>query len=506
MNKTIIKFQILFLIFTCLFLSKNGFTSAQILTTDHFIIRFNNNSVNCAVASASRLELYHNIITSYLGIETMDRVNIFLTPEKNISFIPVKKHNELYISTDSNFTEPENKIYNELFLLYLREIMPDGKGISIIDKNIILALMRYPVTEQKFTELIINDLVNNSKITSIEFTGINKYDKEIQLSIYTALIDFITIDYTKKTLIQALKDADYYGGFYESLSKITGDSVQVISGNFSSYLQKHKSDMNIASNKLLHENGEYTDISYSISENGQLAVLQKNNGDFRLILKDEKTITKNILKHSENGTVFKNPVFISNNQIALTEIHESGSTIHIYNTGSKTFSGKMYIPYLFISDINYLKDRSFIFSAGCGLTSDIYTLDMNTGKFNIITESGNNFSPAILNDKVYFISNTDKSSIIELNVKSGEIKTLFSTDQKISHLNSAKGEKLIFSLKISGLENIYTFDLQSGNLHRVTNDLNSSIAPQIYERHIFYLLFFKSKYQLFVNEYNPADI
>jgi len=511
MNTRIIKFKILFLILTSLFVSGNisDLVSSEILTTDHFIINFNLNNSSCAVALAGRLESYNESAASFLEIETMEKINVFITSERNINFNPINKSNELYISTDSDLTDPENIIYNKIFLFNLRSIMNDGKGLSTLDVNFINAIIGYTVTEKNLAELIVNDLVNNSSITSIEFDKINKYTNDVQLSIYTALINFIITVYDKKILIQTLKDADYYGGFYDSLSSITGDSITSISEKFNSYLKKHESDLyNVSNSKkqMQQESDEFIDTCYSISENGQIAVLQKKSDSFRVVIKNEKNNVEINLDHSENGTIFNNLIFLDNEQLALTEIHKSGSTIHIYNTVSNQSVGKVFLPYLFISGIDYSGDKKFIFSAVCGLTCDVYTLDMNSGILKILTESGNNYSPVILKDKAYFISGTNKSSIIEFNIRSGEMKTLFSTDQKISRLKSANGEILIFSLKINDLDNIYTLDVQSGNLRKYINDIASCISPGISGPNIYYLSFFKSKYRLFFTAYNPADI
>lgn len=482
---------------------------SEILNTDHFIIQFDLKNSSCAAALAPRLELYHELITSFLDTEITNRVKIILTTRDNDNLQIIKSSSEQYIYTDGNLNDPEQNIYCDIFSLYLQNITLKSGGSLSIDKNFVSALMRYPVTEKKFTELIINDLAVNCGITAVEFKNIKTYHNEIQFGIFTALIDFVISSYNKKILMQSIRDADYYEGFYKALSAITGDSETVIAEKFNAYLSKHESgsDADLDTKKeFLKNNDEFTDISFDISGNGQIAVIQKNSGGFRILLKNGEKDSAIPLNVSQSGSTFNDIDFAGNNKLALTETDKTGSTIHIFDIGSNKITASISMPYLFISDINYLKDDEFIFSAGCGLTSDIYTIDITGGKFSIITQSGNNYSPVMLNDKIYFISGTTKSNIIELDNKSGELKTLFSTEQKISHLDNAAGGKLVFSLKLNGLENIYTLDIKSGGLQRMTDGASSNILPRATETAIFYFSFYKSKYRIFSTAYKQADM
>lgn len=509
MYKIIIRLLLIIIMFPFLSGSSYALESSEILNTDHFIIQFDVNNSSCAAALAPRLESYHELITSFLDTEITNKVKIVLTTHDNENLQIIKNNSELYIFTDSNLNDPEQNIYGDIFSLYLQNVTLNAGGRSSLDKNFTSALMRYPITEHKFTELIINDFAVNSGITAVKFKNIKTYNNEIQFSIYTVLIDFIISDYNKKILMQSIKDADYYEGFYKALCAITGDSETVIEEKFNTYLsiQKSGSDAESDIKTLILKNDDgFTDISFDISGNGQIAVIQKKAGSFRLLLKKGEKDTVTYLNGSQKNSIFNDIDFAGNDKLALTETDKTGSTIHIFDTESNKITFSIFIPYLFISDINHLKGDEYIFSAVCGFTSDIYRLDITGRKFSIITESGNNYSPVMLNDKIYFISDTSKSSIMELDNKSGELKTLFSTDQKISHLDSSAGDKLVFSLKINGLEKIYAFDIKSGGLQRLTNEPASNILPRASEAGIFYFSFFKSKYRIFSSAYKPADI
>jgi hypothetical protein len=509
MHKKIIRFLLLFIIF--LFCTGNSYalSSSEILNTDHFIIQFDSKSSSCAAALATRLESYHEIITSFLDIEITNRVEIFLAAHDNEKLQIIKNSSALYISTDGNLIDPDKNIYSDIFNLYLQNITINAGGNSSIDKNFINALMCYPVTDQKFTELIINDLAANSGITDVQFKNIETYDNEIQFAVFTALITFIISDYNKKILMQSIRDTHYYDGFYKALSSITGDSESVIAEKFNVYLLKQKSVSDAESDNktlVLKNDDGFTDISFDISGNGQIAVIQKKTGSYRLLLKRGENETVISLNSSQKGSIFNDIDFAGDDKLALSETGKTGSTVHVFDTESNKMTVSIFIPYLFISDINHFKNNEYIFTAGCGLTSGIYTLNTSDGKFSIITESGNYYSPIMIKDKIYFISAAAESNIMEFDKKSNELKTLFSTDQKISHLDSAAEGKLIFSLKLNGLENIYTLDIKSGNLQRITNGASSNILPRVSETGIFYFSFYKSKYRIFSADHKPADI
>jgi len=344
--------------------------------------------------------------------------------------------------------------------------------------------------------------VNVFQITAIDLKRIEKYNKYEQFAVYTAFIDFIISSYGKKIFVQSLKDLDYYNSFIESLSKISGDTVFSISDNFNAYLHDRKSDLTHGFDKknlFFSEIDKFTDVSYSIAENHQVAVLKRNEKLYKCILKNGVSESSMILANSEAESIFSDLVFISNDQIAFLEVLESGSIVHIYDIKTNKFMNKFFFPLLFISDINPLGDKKLIFSATSGLKSNLYTVILASGEIDILTESGSNYCPVFLNDKVYFISRGSRSSIVELNTKSLEKKILFSTDQKIYNLNHAKtvSSKLIFNLGMDGIDNIFLYDLKYGDLHQITSENNSHLYPDLSGTNIYFFSFYRGEYRLF---------
>jgi len=506
--KVIIK-QILILIIAVVCLSKNSSANsgAKVLTTDNFTINYNISNSICAVALAARLESYHDKISSFLEYNSPFRINVFVS-EKNNKLQLLDLNNNIFVPTGGNFNIIEKELFSKIFMIYLHEIMRDGRGTSAIDETFINAIIQYSDTEYKYIDLLRNDLLDIKQMTSIDLENIDRLNKDEQKEVYTVLIDFIISNYGKKNLIRILKDTDYYNGFYKSLSKITGENINLISENFNVFLHKQKSDSSAkTSNKkqLLHEIDEFTDISYSVSVNDIAAVLQQNKNDFRLLLKSRQNCSTIKLVHNEGGSFFADVVFLNNDTLALVENVKSGSIIHIYDIKNFKFINEISIPYLFISDINPLNDSSLIFSAMCGFRSDIYTFKINTGELGMLTESGDNYCPVVVNNKIYFISNTNKNSIVEMDTISGKLKTIFSSEQAISHLNCVNEKMLVFSKKMNGLDDIFTFDLQAGNLRQITRNNNSNLAPQISGNYFYFFSFYKYKYQLFLDVYNPAE-
>ncbi len=512
MKKFSPQISIFILLITVIFLSKDSsaHSANKVLTTDHFIINYNTDNSSCAIALAGKMESYYNTTASFLEFDQLDKINIFLPGDNNNNFFPeissaIKSN--LFISPSVNFNIIEKDLYYKTFLICLQKIMSNGKSISIIEKNFIDALVQYPLKNNNFIETICTDLVNISQITSIDLKKINQFKDDDQLVIYTLMINFVINNYGKKNLIQSLKDADYYGNFYESLSKLTGESISEISDKFNSFIQKRRSIVNTDSpdKKLFLNNpGDFYIITYSLSSNQQCAILQKNKSKFQLMLKnsDDERIIK--LEHSESESIYNELTFIENDKLAIVEILESGSKIHIFDLKNNVFVSGISIPLLFISEISFSNSNSLLFSASSGLFNDIYTVNIDTGNLEILTDSGKNFFPVQQNDKVYFVSGSDKWSINEIDVVSGKINTLFSTDQKISHLNFVNSKTLVFSMTINGFDNVFLLDLQTGNPGRITKDSNSILSPQISGQYLYYFSFYKSRYQLFYSVYDTS--
>lgn len=521
MRKAITKSQIIIFVFTILFISNVSYAAStvKVLTTDHFKINYNLNDSGFAIAVAVKAESCNDAITAFLEMEHPSRINIFLSEKRDQKFFRKTYYNisnDLFFSSNCNFNVVESELYKNIFTIYLNTLLQNGKGYKIIGDNFVNALIQYPGLEDDFIETRISDLVNTSQISSIDLTGIEKYNEDEQTIIYYALIDFIISNYGKKILIQSLKDAAYYDNYYLSLSEITGVSIKAISDNFNTFLCKYK-PLSIAEpenkKRLFRSIDEFIDISYSIADDNTVAVLQKNNNTFKILLKNGENFKSIILDHSESESFFSEIAFINNNQLAIVEILESGSTILCFDIKNYKFSEKRFLPSLYISAISPVDGSenssechyNMIFSARCGSASDIYTFNIKTGDFNILTETGNNYFPVSLKDKVYFIINNDKNSIVESDSRSGINKILFSTEGKISDLSIADENTLVFSTKIDGLKNILSFDLSSGRLRKVTCYSHSNLLPRISGKNIYFLSFYKSKYQLFFDTYNPSD-
>lgn len=516
MKKTITKSQIIIIILSILFITKNSsaISTEKVLTTDHFKINYNQNNSSLAVTVALKSESCNDSITTFLELESPSRINIFISENSGQKIY--RKVNDLYVESNGNFDLSEKALYQNIFMVYLHNIFQNRKGFKITGESFVSAIIQYPGLERGMIETQINDLVNYSQISSIDLTGIGKYSNDEQTIIYIALTDFIISSYGKNIFIQSLKDTAYYDNYFLSLSKITGIPIMTISDNFNTFLCKYKhqqSEESENNKKLFHDIDEFSDISYSISVNNSVAVLQKNINIFRLLLKSGENFNSISLEQSECESFYSDVMFFDNNRIALIEILKSGSTIHIFDIKNNKFSDKKFLPSLFISaiapadDSNNSSEKHYnmIFSALCGSSSDIYTFNIETGDFNVLTENGYNYFPVSLKDKIYFVSNTDKGSIIESDFKSGKIKTLFSTERKIFHLAVADENTVVFSTKINGLENIFSFDLTSGKLCQVTSDSHSNLSPRITGKKIYFLSFYRSKYRLFFDIYNPAE-
>lgn len=508
--KKSIHFIIIILLTIAAIISKNvpAFSATGILSTDHCIINYSAESSSYAITLAAKLESSYSVVTSFLEINPMSKINVFISP-KNASenFLKSDNNMNLYIPTESNPDMIESELYNQIFHFYLKKTVSNSLGLSAIDENFIDNIVMFPVKKRRYIDLILNDLVNVLQITSIDFKKIGVYSKSEQSELYTALIDFIISNYGKKILVQSLKDSNYYNGFSEALSGITGDSLSLINSNFNKYLLNKKNDSPIASgnkNLLFSEDDEFSSISFSISENGQAAELKKSKNSFILTFPNRTGSAGIILKNSETGSSFNDLVFIDNNQLAVVEIIDSGSIIHIYDIKSSKFINKVTIPLLFISDLNPLTEGSLIFSATSGLRSNIYSINIADGVLDILTDTGNDYSPVMSGNKIYYISRKTINRIIEFNRITGENKILFSTEQDISNLNCGKANNglLVFNVGTDGLNNIYTYNLQSSSLQQFIKDVNSNLKPQISGRYIYYYSLYKSQIRIFYGEIN----
>ena len=305
-------------------------------------------------------------------------------------------------------------------------------------------------------------------------------------------------------MIQSLKDADYYNGFLESLSAITGDSREKILYSLKLYIDKEKQRGPVLQGKdvnIVCRSDDYSDIGVSISGNGQSAVLQERESRYRILMKrgeDEKVL---VLKKSENGSFFSSLLFLNNNLIGTVENVKSGSVIHLYNTESDSIR-KLNVPYLYISDINPVNTETVVFSATCGINSNIYTININTGELTILMDSGNNFSPVLLKDKLYYVSRLKDYRIIELNILSGDLKTIYTSPGRISRIKPGNENELLFSMNTGGFYNIYSIDPRSGNQRPVILNKNYNLLSLVSGRYIYYLSYYKSSYRLFMNEYS----
>jgi len=209
------------------------------LVTDHFVINFNTPTSAYTLAIASRLEAYNAIISSFFETDFLERVNVYVYYDQSSSSAD---NNTIYVSTAENFFDTQERIYRELFFIYLERLM-HSKGLAKLDKNFISALISFPELEHKIE---------------------HKTEQEI----HTLFIYYIISNFGKKIFIQSLKDTKYYGGFCKSLSKITGESIDKISDNFNLFLQKSGKDISDIKNaeRLLNDRGDkFSDRSFTAS-------------------------------------------------------------------------------------------------------------------------------------------------------------------------------------------------------------------------------------------------
>ena len=143
-----------------------------------------------------------------------------------------------------------------------------------------------------------------------------------------------------------------------------------------------------------------------------------------------------------------------------------------------------------------------LFSASCGIYSDLYILNLQTGQLQNITVSGNFFCPVKIKDSVYCISVSDKYSIIEKAEETGKEKLLFSTSQKISELSFIGEKFLIFVMEINGIKNIYRLNLNGENLVQITNDNFFNHSPHFSNENIYYFSYYRHRYRIFFTGYD----
>ena len=399
----------LFLIILILFTHKISLASTtddKTLITDHFAINFNAENSAYTFAIAARLEAYNGVITSFFETDFLERVNVFISNSKS-KYISDNESGSIYIAADENFFDTEKKIYEDLFFIYLEKLMYGRDGLNRIGKNFIKVLASFPKMEQEHFNAILSDLINESLTSPINIENLDSYHEAIQQEIYTALTYFIISDYGKKIFIQSLKDAEYYNGFFKSLSSITGEGRDKISERFNLFLKKSSNDISYIKNRgrlLIESDDKFFDVSFSIIGEREIAILQHDNEQYRFLIKSGDEMKVIPLKQSEQGSYFNNIVSIGNNLIVVTEIVKSGSKIYLFDIIKNDFTDSLLIPLLFIREINPINNEALIFSAYCGLNSDIYTFNIKSREVKVITESGNNSHPVMFGNKIYYIS------------------------------------------------------------------------------------------------------
>ncbi len=503
-------FSAYILVITAFFVSGSAYAvnSSRTLTTSHFIIKYNISESNPAILLSLDIESIYDTISSFLNFDPLEKIHVNVTEDLS-SMIPTAElyqdNNFLSVYAGGDYNRIKSELHDKLFTVFLRKLIQTQNITSVIDENLFWALTRYPVTSREFQNIKLNDLVNIEGLNLIKLNKISKFNKNQQQIIYSAFIDFIISSYGKKILIQSLKDTVYYNGFLKSISMITGYSAADIENGFNSWLLQYKSDDRLQTDgkmELIHFNDEYNDSSYSISDDGQSAILQMKDDKYRILLKSAKPEEIIYLKNSEAGSSFNELFFIGNSRIAVIEILQTGSKIFLYDIPGKNFFKTIPLFHLFISEIKYSGEGTFIFSAMCGSHSDIYTIEIKTGQFNILTESGNNYSPIILDNKVYFVSMNDKSDIRELDNNTGGVKSIFSAEGKLTDLNRVDNHTFTFSMNINGKDTLYVMNTKSGSFIRVNIASPSILKPRITGRYIYFFSFFKSRYRLFRYEYN----
>jgi hypothetical protein len=485
--------------------------NTRILITDHFIIKTEAENSNCSVAFAEKLEKYHSLIINFIEYEPLSKMNISVIGGRNfpsVFYDITGPGNQLVIDHEGNFYDSENILYNKLFNSYLRISMNNKEPASVMPGDFLNALMKYTDSGSKFTAVIVNDLVNNLDLLPLDVGIIEKYNSFVRESIYTAFIDYVVTVHGRKVLSQSVKDAYYYDNIFNSLSMITGSTVDEINKGFNLYLSAYRKDSvkkNV--NKIFFDTGDdgFKDISFTVLNNN-ISVLQENKGDYRILYRNgayAKTIN---LKHSEKNSRYNDIIYIGDNLIAVSEILGNGGTVFIYDMTKDRLIRRFELPYIFPTALSRYDQTHLLFSAFCGSKSDVFTLNSETGEVNNITESGNFFSPARLNNSLYCISITDKYSIIEISGDTGKKKIIFSTNQKLAGLGTIDGNRLVFSMEMNGLTEIYSIDVHGENLRQITGDMCMNHFPRFSGNSIYFFSYYKSRYRIFftaseVNKY-----
>ena len=483
-------------------------TGGEILSlkTEHFNLTYQIDETPYAVTVAELAEEYFRQIEAFLDFSLNESVNISIGSFKGNSAEQVLL-NGLKINSGSNFSVMKERLHQSLFSIFLSEISRES-GKSFLDRTddslFADSLCRYSI--EGFSEgshFILSDYIYNQKHNGINISEIDSLPGEIASSLYPAFFCFIETAFDREVMLRALKDKDYYGNFLNSLSAVSGKSIEIINNEFSLYLA---SEIPVIKTEIPGEQFLKTAgggvIDFAISSEDNLLAALVNSGEKNLI------IMINLVDGTETARIdvktfflLKN-IFFINKGIAVTGNSEEGSFISFYDLNLKEKNREIKLPFIYINNAAPSADKNaIIINSQHGIETGLLELDFKGGNLKkIIAEKVNRFSGlACLNDSIYYSYGKDINVFTKIINESVPEYAVIRLNGEITSLNIS-GEIILVSVNSFNEGKVFLYNVPVQNSALIFSSEFPVHKALLKNNALYYLTSYKGDKKLLVKK------
>ncbi len=348
----------------------------------------------------------------------------------------------------------------------------------------------------------------NDYLVNLSDGGLSVRDENLPHFMSCFFWDYIIRTFSKNTVVLSLKDAAYFGDFFNSLCRFTGKDEKWIFKGFRIFLEGY---LNPGKTEQYDTIAGLTDKPYNIishcsSTGGKnLVLIAELDGDYYLFSWQDEKATGSAIKFARED-IKPSSITVSGEGIVVAGYNRFGSVLICFDaTGGKILWEKEF-PMIYINHIHAdTQGAGILFSAEVNGRSSIFLYNRKSvAIIKTENEDVDLIYPSFTNSgQVLYVRRGDVHSIVIFDMRAGSVEEIYRTSNTICGLSEDPAGRILFSESVKGATNIRCIDRSAGTADQLTYGSTSNINPLIIKGRLYFLNYFKGRFRpVYFNSYH----
>lgn len=312
--------------------------------------------------------------------------------------------------------------------------------------------------------------------------------------------DYITRTFSKNAAAESLKDAAYFGEFFNSLCRFTGKNEKEIFKGFWIFLEGY---LNPGKSEQYDEIAGLTDkpyniISYCSSSGGKnLVLVAELDSDYYLFSVQDGKATGSDVK-SSHGDIKPSSVAVSIDGIVVAGYDRFGSVLICFDAAGGKILWEKEFPLIYINHIHAdTQGAGILFSAEVNGQSSIFLYDMKSvAIIKTENEGVDLIYPSFTGSgHVLYVRRGNVQSLVIFDMATASVEEIYRTPNTICKPSVDPAGRILFSESVKGATNIRCIDLSAGTADQFTYGSTANINPLIIKGRLYFLNYFKGRFR-----------